>query len=331
MVTGGAGFIGSNFIRYWISKNPDDNVLNYDKLTYAGNLASVIDLRAYGRYHFIQGDICDEKFLQKNLEVYEIDLIVNFAAESHNSLAIHAPKQFFQSNLMGVVTILDVIRRMTKPPRFHHVSTCEVFGDLPLTGKSKFKESSPLRPNQPYSASKACAELAIQSFFKTYKLPITMSNACNNYGPWQMPEKLIPKFVTDLMEDKNITLYQESGAKREWMHVMDHCRGITRVINKGKIGHSYNIGSGLEKSIEEIANIILQEMKQPQSKKTYIKSRPSHDRRYLLDSSKIKQKLGFVPKIDFGEGLKATIKWYRNNEKWWRQAKQKLIVEEKWD
>lgn len=325
LVTGGAGFIGSNFIHYWLEKHPKDSIINLDKLTYAGNLGNLNDIKT-PRYSFIKGDIAKQSDVEKAFRK-GIDIVVNFAAESHNSYAIINPTIFFKTNVLGTQTLLDAARK-NGVKRFHHISTCEVYGDLPLTSKEKFNEKSPYRPRTPYNASKAGADLAVRAYFETFHFPVTISNCCNNYGPYQFPEKLIPLFVTNLLDDKEAPLYKSSQNKREWVHVLDHCRAVELVIKKGKIGETYNVGSGVEKSVEEITAIILKELGKPASLKKYVPDRPGHDRRYLLDSSKIKRELGWKPKISFEEGIKETIAWYKENRNWWEPLKKKLKVEE---
>lgn len=330
LITGGAGFIGSNFIRYWLENHSGDHIFNFDILTYAGNLASLNDVaEKYKKdYQFVKGDIADPLSVNKAIKDFKPDIIVNFAAESHNSYAILNPTVFFKTNLMGTQTLLEAAR-VNKVSRFHHISTCEVYGDLPLDSAEKFTENSPYRPRTPYNASKAASDHAVRAYFETFKLPITISNCSNNYGPYQFPEKIIPLFATNLLDKKPMPLYKNSQNKREWLHVADHCRAIDLIINKGKIGETYNIGSGVEKSIEEIADIILKNLDAPQSVKAYIEDRPGHDRRYLLDSSKIAEELGWKPEISFEDGIAQTIDWYKNNREWWEGLRGKSPVEEK--
>ena len=330
LVTGGAGFIGSNFIRYWLNKYKKDFVVNLDILTHAGNLDNLVDVQKKhkDRYKFVKGDITNLEFVDALVKEDKPNVIVNFAAESHNSYAILNPTIFFKTNVIGTQTLLEVARR-NKINRFHHISTCEVYGDLPLESKEKFREDSPYRPNTPYNASKAGADLAVRAYFKTFKLPVTISNCSNNYGPYQFPEKLISLFVTNLLENKPVPVYKSSQNKREWLHVLDHCTAVDLVIQKGKIGETYNVGSGVEKSIEEISDIIFETLKKPRSLKKYVSDRPGHDRRYLLDSSKIKKELGWKPEVTFESGIKETIEWYIANKNWWEPLKEKLKVEER--
>lgn len=329
IVTGGAGFIGSNFIRYWLTTYPQDKILNLDVLTYAGNLSSLDDVakKHPQNYQFVKGDITDFEIVNKVVKEFQPEVIVNFAAESHNSWAVINPTIFFKTNVMGTQNLLEVCRK-NQVPRFHHISTCEVYGDLPLEGNKKFRETSPLKPRTPYNASKAASDLAVRAYYETYKLPVTISNCSNNYGPYQFPEKLIPLFVTNLLDNQKVTLYKSSQNRREWLHVTDHCRAIDLILKKGKIGETYNIGSGVEKSVEEITAIILSELGKPASMKVYVEDRPGLDRRYLLDSSKIRKELHWYPKISFKEGIKQTIRWYKENRAWWEPLKKRLNLSE---
>jgi len=329
IVTGGAGFIGSNFIRYWLTNYPQDKILNLDVLTYAGNLPSLDDVvkKHSQNYQFVKGDITDFETVDKVVKDFQPDIIVNFAAESHNSWAVINPTIFFKTNVMGTQNLLEVCRK-NQVPRFHHISTCEVYGDLPLEGNRKFRETSPLKSRTPYNASKAASDLAVRAYHETYKLPVTISNCSNNYGPYQFPEKLIPLFVTNLLDDQKVNLYRSSQNRREWLHVTDHCRAIDLILKKGKIGETYNIGSGVEKSVEEITAIILSELGKPESMKNYVEDRPGLDRRYLLDSSKIRKELGWRPEISFKEGIKQTIHWYKENRAWWEPLKKRPTLSE---
>jgi len=332
IVTGGAGFIGSNFIRYWLTNYPKDEILNLDALTYAGNLASLDDVvrKHPQNYQFVKGDIADFETVDKVVKNFQPEVIVNFAAESHNSWAIINPTIFFKTNVMGTQNLLEVCRK-NQVPRFHHISTCEVYGDLPLEGNRKFRETSPLKPRTPYNASKAASDIAVRAYHETFKLPITISNCSNNYGPYQFPEKLIPLFVTNLLDGQKINLYKSSQNRREWLYVTDHCRAIDLILKKGKIGETYNIGSGIEKSVEDITAIILSELEKPTSMKVYVEDRPGLDRRYLLDSSKIRKELNWRPEISFKEGMKQTIRWYQKNRAWWEPLKKRPgISEDSW-
>ena len=336
LVTGGAGFIGTNFIRYWLKEYPDDVMVNLDRLTYAGNLSNLTDIVvAYpDRYVFAHGDILDDVFVSGLIKTHQPEVIVNFAAESHNSRAILNPRQFFETNVMGTQVLLDAARQYSVS-RFHHISTCEVYGELPLDSSDVFAETAPYRPQTPYNASKAAADHLVNAYFHSFGLPITISNCSNNYGPYQHPEKLIPLFTTNAIQDLPLTLYRSSHNRREWLHVDDHCCAIASVIHNGKIGETYNIGSGVEKSIEEISDFILDVLEKPKNLKTYVPDRPGHDCRYLLDSEKIVRELGWKPKIPFEQGMRQTIQWYVKNREWWEKiqqdAKTENVQEDKWE
>jgi len=326
LVTGGAGFIGSNFIHYWLSKYPDDNILNLDLLTYAGNLENLKNISHSSNYKFVQGDIADLENNQKLLKQHQIDVIVNFAAESHNGRAVIEPDIFVKTNVLGTQMLLEAARQ-AGVKRFHHISTCEVFGDLALGEDNSFKETDPYMPKTPYNASKAGANHVVMAYFHSFNLPVTISHCSNNYGPYQFPEKIIPRFITNALEEKKIPLFKSSRNKREWLHTKDHCAAIDAIIKKGTVGQAYNIGSGIEKSIEEIAEEILSRLGKPSSFKTYIEDRPGHDRRYLLDTSKIRTELGWKPEISFDCGLDQVVAWYQENKSWWQPLVGKGFVE----
>ena len=337
LVTGGAGFIGANFIRYWLQHYTSDVVINLDRLTYAGDLSNLIDIaETYypKRYKFAHGDILDAAFVEDVLKTERPDVIVNFAAESHNSRAILHPRRFFETNVMGTQVLLDAARKY-EVQRFHHISTCEVYGELPLDSPDTFSENAPYRPQTPYNASKAAADHLVNAYFHSFGMPITISNCANNYGPYQHPEKLIPLFTTNAIQNLPLTLYRSSHNRREWLHVEDHCRAIAAVIERGKAGETYNVGSGVEKSIEEISDFILDVLDKPQQLKTYVPDRPGHDCRYLLDSRKIDREIGWKPKIPFEEGMRETIQWYIENQEWWQTIQQKsdseIVQEDKWE
>jgi dTDP-glucose 4,6-dehydratase len=329
LITGGAGFIGSNFIRYWLEQYPDDRVVNLDLLTYAGNLSSLgeIATRYTGRYAFVRGDIGNIDLVEHVLALYRTDVVVNFAAESHNSRAILDPAAFFRTNVLGTQGLLEACRRQ-QIARVHHVSTCEVFGDLALKSADSFGENHPYRPRTPYNASKAGGDLAARSYFETFGLPVTISTCANNFGPYQFPEKLIPLCIANALDDQPLPLYQSSSNRREWIHVADHCRAIDNILKNGRIGELYNIGSGIEQSVEQIADRILMLLGKPHSLKTYVPDRPGHDRRYLLNSSKIRCELGWVPEVAFDEGMRQTVAWYVDNQDWWRPLQARLAVAE---
>ena len=325
LVTGAAGFIGSNFVHHWVANHPDDTIVAFDLLTYAGNRAN---LDALGdRVVFVQGDIAVEKEVTHALGEYQIDVVVNFAAESHNSLAVLEPGRFIRTNVLGTQTLLEAAR-LIKIQRFHHVSTCEVYGDMALDDPGAFTEESPYRPRTPYNASKAAADHIVRAYFETYGLPVTISNCSNNYGPYQFPEKLVPLFVTNALDDRALPMYASTKNKREWLHVDDHCRGIERILIDGREGETYNIGSGDEATIEEIADRILALTGKPDSLKTIVPDRPGHDRRYLLDSAKIRRDLGWEPTIAMDEGLAATVEWYGTHRQWWEPLKARAAIDE---
>lgn len=330
LVTGGAGFIGSNFIRYWLDAYPDDMVLNYDALTYAGNLANVEPCTHSGRYRFIHGNIRNSELLHHIFVTYTPDYVVNFAAESHNSRALVHPDQFFETNVLGTQTLLQVALECAVP-RIHHVSTCEVYGDLPLDSPEKFTEQSPYRPRTPYNASKAAGDLAVRAYFETFHLPVTISTCSNNYGAYQFPEKLIPSFTIKALKGQKMPLYQSSQNTREWLHVHDHCTAIDAILQHGVPGESYNIGSGIEADVETIAKLILSTLELDDSYKMYVNDRPGHDRRYLLDSGKIRRELHWEPQVVFEDGIRETIQWYVQHEAWWQPLLARLdINEETW-
>jgi dTDP-glucose 4,6-dehydratase len=328
LITGGAGFIGSAFARYWTAQHPDDSLVIYDAMTYAGtmgSLASVIE-----KIGFIEADICDLDAAERALEEYSIDTVVNFAAESHNSLAVLDPGRFFMTNVIGTQRMLEAARR-SEVTRFHHISTCEVYGDLDLDATDAFHEESPYRPRTPYNASKAGADHAVRAYFETYELPVTVTNCANNYGPYQFPEKVIPLFATRALADQPLPLYSSTQNRREWLHVDDHCRAIEAVLLRGRIGETYHVGSGVEASIEEIADAVLAATGKPASLKTIVPDRPGHDRRYLLDTTKIRTELGWAPTIEFQQGVADTVAWYQDHESWWAPLLERApVVETSW-
>jgi dTDP-glucose 4,6-dehydratase len=325
LVTGGAGFIGSNFVRYWLERHPDDHVVVYDLLTYAGHRESLSDIE--DRIVFVEGDIADFDLAERTLRDEEVEVVVNFAAESHNSLAVVDPGRFFRTNVIGTQTLLEAARR-SGLQRFHHVSTCEVYGDLPLDSDDVFTEDTPYHPRTPYNASKAGADHAVRAYFETYELPVTITNCSNNYGPYQFPEKVIPLFATNALDDKALPLYASTANKREWLHVLDHCRAIELVLERGEPGETYNVGSGVEKSISEIADAVLEHTGKPRSLKTIVPDRPGHDRRYLLDSTKIRDQLAWRDEIAWEDGIAQTVAWYADNREWWEPLRDRAPVDE---
>lgn len=322
LVTGGAGFIGSNFIHYWAKNHPQDQILNLDKLTYAGNLSSLRDIKKNPNYRFVQGDICDGESVGKAMS--GIEIVVHFAAESHVDRSISGPQLFIQTNIVGTQVLLDAaVKAQVK--RFHYISTDEVYGALPDEGKEKFNENWPFRPNSPYAASKAACDCLVRAYFKTYGLPVSVTNCSNNYGPYQFPEKLIPLAITNLMEDKKVPVYGDGMQVRDWLYVEDHCRAIDLVLSDEKnIGETFCVG-GLIKDIPniEVVKKILKIMGKDESNIEYVKDRPGGDRKYSVDWSKIKNTLSWEPKYDFDTWLEKTIKWYQNNTNWWKPLKEK--------
>ena len=318
LVTGGAGFIGSNFIRYWLKNNPQDEIVNLDLLTYAGNLANLKDLETNSNYCFVKGDICDFSLLD-NL-AYDVDLIVNFAAESHVDRSIENSADFIKTNVEGTRVLLEIVKKYNL--RFHHVSTDEVFGSLEMDDEP-FNEKTPYDPRSPYSASKAASDHLVRAYFHTHDLKITISNCSNNYGPYQYPEKLIPLFITNLIEGKKLPLYGDGKNIRDWIHVDDHNRGLEMIIKKGRIGETYCLGGGRELMNVEITKEILNLKGLGEEMIEYVGDRLGHDRRYGVDFTKAKNELGFEPEIDFIDGLKSTITWYEENKEWWLNLKNK--------
>jgi dTDP-glucose 4,6-dehydratase len=328
LVTGGAGFIGSNFVHYWLDSHPTDSVVVLDVLNYAGNEANLHDVK--DKITFVRADIGDAPLVEEVLRERGVDVIVNFAAESHNSLAVLQPDRFFRTNVMGTQGLLEAARR-AGVARVHHVSTCEVYGDMALDSDDLFTETSPYRPRTPYSASKACSDHVVRAYAETYHLPITISNCANNYGPYQFPEKVIPVFATKLLMGERIPVYKSADHRREWIQVVDHCRAIDMILQSGKLGETYHIGTGVEASVAEIASIVLSELGAGEDRVQTVNDRPGHDRRYVLDSTKIRKELGWEPLVAFDEGVRETIRWYAANRDWWEPLLDKrLVTEENW-
>lgn len=316
LVTGGAGFIGSNFIHY-ILENYDDKVINLDKLTYAGNLENLKDVENNPQYTFIKGDISDPEIV-KEIVSQGVDYIVNFAAESHVDRSIEDPGIFIKTNVLGTQVLLNAAKEY-EVKKFVQISTDEVYGSLGKTGY--FTEETPLAPNSPYSASKAGADLMVRAYHQTYNLPMNITRCSNNYGPYQFPEKLIPLFATNAMENKELPLYGDGKNIRDWLHVKDHCRAIDLVMREGRNGEVYNIGGNNEKTNLEITEAILEVLGKSKSLIKFVKDRLGHDRRYAIDSTKIQKELGWQPEYTFEEGIKETIQWYINNKDWWEKIK----------
>jgi dTDP-glucose 4,6-dehydratase len=324
LVTGGAGFIGSNFVRYWCDAHPDDLVVVVDALTYAGTPANLDGLP----HEFVHADIADLSAMESVLSARSIDVIVNFAAESHNSYAITNPGAFFRTNVVGTQTLCEAARRVGVA-RFHHISTCEVYGDLDLDTDDMFTEVSPYRPRTPYNASKAGGDHAVRAYAETFGLPITITNCANNYGPYQFPEKVIPLFATLALDNQPLPMYTSTQNRREWIHVLDHCSAIERVLLDGRVGETYHVGTGVERSIEEIADGVLAALGKPVSLKTLVPDRPGHDRRYALDWSKIRRELDWSPVVvPFESGLEETVRWYADNREWWEPLRDRAPVRE---
>ena len=318
LVTGGAGFIGSNFVKYLL-QNYDFNVINFDKLTYAGNLENLSDIEKDPRYTFFKGDICDERDVEKAITDYKIDTIVNFAAESHVDRSILGPKEFIVTNVIGTQVLLEAARKFGTE-KYLQVSTDEVYGSLPEDKPELlFTEKTPITANSPYSASKASADLLVNAYFHTFKMPVLTTRCSNNYGPYQFPEKLIPLMIAKAVDGQKLPVYGDGKNVRDWLYVEDHCSAITEVLHKGKIGEVYNIGGNNEWYNIDIVKIILKLLDKGDDHITYVKDRPGHDRRYAIDSSKIMNELGWAPKFLFDGGIEKTIKWYVDNENWWRR------------
>ena len=319
LVTGGAGFIGSNFIRYWLKNHSEDSIVNLDALTYAGNLENLSAVEKNPHYSFIKGDITDPEKVDQAMN--EVDWVVHFAAESHVDRSITGPAAFVKTNIIGTEVLLDVALKHNVK-RFHHVSTDEVFGALELDSTDKFNETTPYDPRSPYSASKAGSDHLVRAYYHTYQLPITITNCSNNFGPYHHPEKIIPLAITNLLENKKVPIYGDGLHVRDWLYVEDHCWAIDRVLADGKIGETYCIG-GLTHDINnlEVVKKIIALMGKDESLIEFVKDRPGHDRRYAIDWSKIKNELGWEPKYDFDTWLGKTIEWFKEHESWWRNVK----------
>jgi dTDP-glucose 4,6-dehydratase len=317
LVTGGAGFIGSNFIRHLLSAHPGYRLVNLDLLTYAGNLENLADLEGNERYRFVHADIADADFLE-GLFAEGFEAVVNFAAESHVDRSIEEPARFLRTNVLGTQALLDAARRH-RVSRFLQISTDEVYGSLGAEGR--FHEETPLAPNSPYSASKAAADLLARAYWKTYGLEVVVTRCSNNYGPYQFPEKLIPLFITNALAGEPLPVYGDGLYVRDWIHVEDHCRALDRVLHRGMPGDVYNIGADEERTNLEITGFILERVGRDVSLIRHVKDRPGHDRRYAIDSSKVRRELGWRPEMPFHEGMERTIRWYLDHEPWWRKIK----------
>lgn len=318
LVTGGAGFIGANFVKYMVETYPEDTIINLDALTYAGNLETLKDVEDKENYRFYKGDIADRDFVFDLFEKERPDVVVNFAAESHVDRSIENPEIFVKTNIMGTTTLLDAAVKYSVD-RFHQVSTDEVYGDLPLDRPDLlFTEETPLHTSSPYSSSKASADLFVQSYGRTYNLPVSISRCSNNYGPYQFPEKLIPLMISRAQADESLPVYGDGANVRDWLHVLDHCKAIDLIVRKGKAGEVYNIGGHNEKSNLEVVKTILQALDKPETLIEYVTDRKGHDRRYAIDASKLENELGWEPEYDFESGIADTIQWYLDNEDWWK-------------
>ena len=331
LVTGGAGFIGANFVHYWIRNHPQDRVINLDSLTYAGNLENLKGVEDASGYRFVHGSICDADLVGRLFDQQSIDTVVNFAAESHVDRSISGPEAFIKTNVHGTFTLLEAARQSwaadTSACRFLHVSTDEVYGSLGPDAPP-FTEATAYAPNSPYSASKAASDHLVRAYFHTYGLPVVTTNCSNNYGPYQFPEKLIPLVIINALEDKPLPIYGDGKNIRDWLHVEDHCRGIEAVLDKGHLGETYNIGGCNEWTNIDIVRLIcgrLDELRPAEKSKseliTYVKDRAGHDRRYAIDATRIINELGWQPAYTFETGIEQTIHWYLENETWWQRAR----------
>ena len=317
IVTGGAGFIGSNFVFHMLKKYPDYRIICLDKLTYAGNLSTLASVMDNPNFRFVKADICDREAVNKLFEEEHPDIVVNFAAESHVDRSIEDPGIFLQTNIIGTSVLMDACRKYGIQ-RYHQVSTDEVYGDLPLDRPDLFfTEETPIHTSSPYSSSKAAADLLVLAYHRTYGLPVTISRCSNNYGPYHFPEKLIPLMIANALADKPLPVYGEGLNVRDWLYVEDHCKAIDLIIHKGRVGEVYNVGGHNEKQNIEIVKIICKELDKPESLIKYVKDRPGHDRRYAIDPKKLETELGWKPEYNFDTGMKQTIQWYLDNKEWW--------------
>jgi dTDP-glucose 4,6-dehydratase len=316
LVTGGAGFIGSNFVHYYLAAHFEHKLVNFDKLTYAGNPGNLVAIASHPRYAFVLGDICDREAVGKALAEHEIDTIVHFAAETHVDRSIMGASVFVNTNVVGTQVLLDAARERNVE-RFLHVSTDEVYGSLGATGT--FTEETPLHPNSPYAASKASSDLLALAYHHTHGLPVLVTRCSNNYGPYQFPEKLIPLMIANALDNKELPVYGEGLNVRDWLYVGDHCSAIDAVLRKGKVGEVYNIGGENEWKNIDIVRLLLRQLGKPETLIRYVRDRPGHDLRYAIDASKIRTELGWSPSVTFDQGIAKTIEWYLANEAWWRK------------
>lgn len=321
LVTGGAGFIGSNFVRHMLYTYPNIAIVNLDLLTYAGTLCSLADLKDNPRHKFVHGSITNRELVTYLLDVHNIDGIVNFAAESHVDRSIVNPGAFVETNVQGTLVLLEAAKEK-RIGRFVHISTDEVYGSLGEAGY--FTEDSPITPNSPYAASKAASDMLVRSYYKTYGLDVNITRCSNNYGPYQFPEKLIPLLITNGVDGESLPVYGDGENIRDWIHVKDHCAAIDLILQKGKKGEVYNIGGRTEKTNNEISQIIMEELKLPKERLKYVKDRPGHDRRYAVNPEKLEKELGWKPTYSFETGIKETVDWYLSYESWWRPLKERV-------
>lgn len=320
IVTGGAGFIGSNFIFYMLKNHPSYRIVCVDKLTYAGNISTLSPIMKNSNFRFVKLDICDKQGIDKLFEEEKPEIVVNFAAESHVDRSIENPQVFLETNIIGTSVLMDACRKHNVK-RFHQVSTDEVYGDLPLNRPDLFfYEDTPLNTSSPYSSSKAAADLLVMAYHRTYGLPVSISRCSNNYGPYQFPEKLIPLMIANALENKPLPVYGKGINVRDWLYVEDHCKAIDLIIHKGKVGEIYNIGGHNEMRNIDIVKLILKELGKDESLITFVEDRKGHDQRYAIDPTKIQTELGWYPDTKFSDGIIKTIKWYLNNEKWWKDV-----------
>ena len=318
IVTGGAGFIGSNFIYFQLKNHPEDRIVCLDSLTYAGNMATLDEAMKHENFRFVKADITDRAAVEKLFEEEHPDILVNFAAESHVDRSVEDPGLFLRTNILGTQTLMDACRKYGIK-RYHQVSTDEVYGDLPLDRPDLFfTEETPIHTSSPYSASKASADLLVLAYARTFHLPVSITRCSNNYGPYHFPEKLIPLMISRALADESLPVYCSVENVRDWLYVEDHCSAIDLVMRKGREGEIYNVGGHNERTNLEVVKTILRELGKPESLITYVKDRPGHDRRYAIDPTKIHSELGWLPATPFDEGIKKTIRWYLDNEKWWK-------------
>ena len=318
IVTGGAGFIGSNFIYFQLKNHPEDHIVCLDSLTYAGNMATLDGAMKHESFRFVKADITDRAAVEKLFEEEHPDILVNFAAESHVDRSVEDPGLFLRTNILGTQTLMDACRKYGIK-RYHQVSTDEVYGDLPLDRPDLFfTEETPIHTSSPYSASKASADLLVLAYARTFHLPVSITRCSNNYGPYHFPEKLIPLMISRALADESLPVYGTGENVRDWLYVEDHCSAIDLVMRKGREGEIYNVGGHNERTNLEVVKTILRELGKPESLITYVKDRPGHDRRYAIDPTKIHSELGWLPATPFDEGIKKTIRWYLDNEKWWK-------------